>query len=263
MSKTWSLSVMNRSFCLTSAAALALVAVAAAPAFAQDDSIGSWTGPYAGVNFGFGGGAFSYPYAGTTDSAGTSPAEGRLRQNSSGVMGGVTLGYNYEMRDGLLVGLETDFDGTGVNANAGFSNFDTTGPSSGSIQSRIDYLGTVRGRVGKPLFNNRFVPYITGGFAYGGVRTSDQTSTSPGGANPTGFISPTQVQTGWTVGGGAEYALNRHLSFKAEYLYVDLSQASLGNTGGTFTGPGFTLFNANVAEKTDANIVRVGLNWHF
>jgi outer membrane immunogenic protein len=202
MSKTWSLSVMNRSFCLTSAATLALAAAAAAPAFAQDDSIGSWTGPYAGVNFGYGGGAFNYPYVGTTDAAGTSPTEGRLRQNSSGVLGGITLGYNYEMRDGLLVGLETDFDGTGVNANSGFSSFDTTGASTGSIQSRIGYLGTVRGRIGKPLFNNRFVPYITGGFAYGGVQSTVAANSSSAGS--TGFISPTQVQTGWTVGGGAE-----------------------------------------------------------
>ena len=88
-------------------------------------------------------------------------------------------------------------------------------------------------------------------------------STSPGGLNPTGYVSPSQVQTGWTVGAGAEYALNRHLSFKAEYLYVDLSQANLGTPGGTFTAPGVTLYNASVGEKTDANVVRVGLNYRF
>ena len=35
------------------------------------------------------------------------------------------------------------------------------------------------------------------------------------------------------------------------------------SNGGLFTAPGVTLYNASVGEKTDANVVRVGLNYRF
>lgn len=248
-----------RSLCLTSTVAAA-AALAAVPALAQDNDVGTWTGPYAGLNLGYGGGSFKYPFSGTTDAAGTNPASGRFRQDSSGVLGGVTLGYNYESKNGVVLGLETDADASDLGGRTSVSEFPAAGASVDSaFSSHVDYLGTVRGRIGKAMLNNRLVPYVTGGFAYGGVRTAS----NAGGPNGDGFLSGNQIQTGWTVGGGAEYALNRHLSVKVEYLYVNLGQADLTGTGGTVAGPGFSLSNSNIAEKTDANVVRVGVNWRF
>jgi outer membrane immunogenic protein len=258
--------VKIRSFCLTSAIAVA-TAIAAAPALAQDNDVGTWTGPYAGVNLGYGGGNFRYPYSGTTDAAGTNPVTGHFSQDSSGVMGGVTLGYNYEMKDGFVAGLETDIDASDLSGKTGFSEFPGTGTSfDGGFSSRINYLGTARARIGHTMLNNRLLPYVTGGFAYGGVRTASNFNCSScvnGGFGNASFVSPNQMQVGWTVGGGAEYALTRHLSMKVEYLYVNLGDSTLNGTGGTVAGPGFTLFNANVDEKATANVVRVGLNWRF
>ncbi|MBV8105186.1 MAG: porin family protein [Hyphomicrobiales bacterium] len=255
-----------RSFCLTSAIAAA-AALAAAPALAQDNDVGTWSGPYAGLNLGYGGGNFKYPYSGTTDAAGTNPVSGHFRQDSSGVLGGVTLGYNYETRDGFVAGLETDIDASDLSGKTGFAEFPGTGTSyDGDFSSRINYLGTVRARVGHAMLNNRIVPYVTGGFAYGGVRTASNWNCSAcfnGGPGNASFVSPNQMQTGWTVGGGAEYALNRHLSMKVEYLYVNLGDSTLNGTGGTIGGPGFNLYNASVDEKATANVVRVGLNWRF
>jgi outer membrane immunogenic protein len=251
--------VKIRSFCLTSAVAAA-TALAAVPALAQDSGAGPWTGPYAGLNLGYGGGSFRYPFSGTTDPAGTSPASGQFRQDSSGVLGGVTLGYNYEMKNGVVLGLETDADASDLGGRTSVSEFSAMGGAANSaFSSNIDYLGTVRGRIGKAMLNNRLVPYVTGGFAYGGVRTSSNT----GGPDGAGFLSGNQMQTGWTVGGGAEYALTHNISVKVEYLYVNLGQTDLTGTGGTISGPGFNLFNSNIAEKTDENVVRVGVNWHF
>lgn len=256
---------MLRNLSVASGALIAL-AVAAAPAMAQQ--AGSWTGPYAGLNLGYGGGSFHYPYSGTTDAAGTSPTSGSVRQDSSGVLGGVTLGYNYEMPNGLLLGFETDIDASDISGNAGYYNLNSAGGvSNAQVDTRIDYLGTARVRIGKALFNNRFVPYVTGGFAYGGVRSESAANCAACGAGGTaasfGYVSPSQTQTGWTVGGGAEYALTSHLSVKAEYLYVDLGQVNLNYGGSTFAGPGYTVYNANIDEKADANIVRVGFNWKF
>ncbi len=234
----------------------------AIPALAQSANDVTWTGPYVGVNLGYGGGDFQYDASGTTDAAGTNPAAGRLRQSSSGVIGGGQIGYNYEMPNGVLFGVETDIAASDIGARTSFSSVDSFGnTAAGDVRSKIDDLGTVRGRLGKAMFDGRFVPYVTGGFAYGGVKSSTGYACSS--CVATGFNSPTSTQTGWTAGAGAEYALNRHLSMKAEYLYTDLGRDDVATNAGQFSVGGATLYNANVSEKATANVVRVGLNYRF
>jgi len=256
---------MLRSVLIGSAIAAAL----AAPAFAQQAAGGyNWTGPYVGVNLGYGGGSFKYPFSGTTDAAGTNPVAGGLRQSSSGVLGGAQVGYNFELPSGALFGAEADIDASSIGGRTSYSSLDSLGgATSGAIRSRIDCLGTVRGRVGDAMFDGKFLPYLTGGFAYGGVRTTAATSCSScgvGGATAgSSFDSGRATQTGWTAGAGADYALTNHLSFRAEYLYVDLGKTALANDAAQFSAPGANLYNASVAEKTTANVVRVGVNYKF
>jgi len=253
---------MFRTLTLASAAALAL----AAPAFAQpaDSGAVTWTGPYIGVNAGYGGGDFTYPFSGTTDAAGTNPVAGRAHQASSGALGGGQIGYNFQGPGNWVVGLETDIDATDIRGRTDFYSVDGAGTAtSGGAESKVNYLGTVRGRIGTTMFDGgRFMPYVTGGFAYGGVRNSVGFGCS--GCSDNGGFSETHTQTGWTVGAGAEYALDRHLSFKVEYLYVDLGSQDLSSTfGGTINAPGVGLYNADIREKTDANLIRAGLNYRF
>ncbi|MDB5480463.1 MAG: porin family protein [Caulobacteraceae bacterium] len=249
---------MLRTVTFASAAALGLASLGlAAPALAQSADAWTWTGPYVGVNLGYGGGDFKYPFSGTTDAAGANRVTGRARQSSSGVLGGGQVGYNFQMPNGVVLGLETDIDAADIGGNSSFSSATASGTNTTSgVSSRINYLGTVRGRVGKPMFDGRFMPYVTGGFAYGGVRNNAN-------FNGGGFATNTQTQTGWTAGAGAEYALNRHLSFKVEYLYVDLGSQNLTGPGATFNAPGVPLYNASLREQTNANVVRAGLNYRF
>ncbi len=234
----------------------------AAPAFAQSASDVTWSGPYVGVNLGYGGGDFKYGASGTTDAAGTNPVTDRLRQSSSGVIGGGQIGYNHELPNGVVLGVETDLAASDIGAKTSFSSVDGAGNSAGAnISSKIDYLGTVRGRVGKAMFDGRFMPYVTGGFAYGGVKSAAYSSCT--GCVATGFSTPTNTQTGWTAGAGAEYALTRHLSMKAEYLYTDLGRDTIATGAGPYSLGGANLYNADVSDKATANVVRVGLNYRF
>jgi outer membrane immunogenic protein len=254
---------MLRSTTLASAAALCLATLGlAAPAMAQSADAWTWTGPYVGLNLGYGGGDFKYPFSGTTDAAGTNPVTGRARQSSSGVLGGGQAGYNYQMPNGLVLGLETDIDAADIGGSSSFNSATGTGTfTSAGVNSRINYLGTVRGRIGRPMYDGRFMPYVTGGFAYGGVRNSANFTCTT--CATSSFATNTQTQTGWTVGAGAEYALDRHLSVKVEYLYVDLGSQNLSNGAGEISVPGAGLFNSNIIEKTNANVVRAGLNFRF
>jgi outer membrane immunogenic protein len=254
---------MARSVTLASAAALAMASLGlAAPAFAQSADAWTWTGPYVGVNVGYGGGDFKYPFSGTTDAAGTNRVAGQARQSSSGVLGGGQLGYNYQMPNGWVLGLETDIAAGDIGGKSSFYSAAAAGNvTTSGLDSKINYLGTLRGRIGKPMFDGRFMPYVTGGFAYGGVRTNASFNCTTC-ANVGAFSSGTQTQTGWTAGAGAEYALTRHLSFKVEYLYVDLGSQNLTGAG-TFNTPGGAVYNASLREQTNANVVRAGLNFRF
>ncbi len=244
---------MMRNALIGSAALLGLAL--AAPAFAQPapSDVSPWNGLYAGLNLGYGGGNFNYPYRGTLDQAGTQPTHGSVSQSAAGIVGGVQLGYNYAMPStGLVLGLETDFDGSNLYGSTSTFNVTQQGATAGNDVSRINYLGTVRGRVGLPIMGGRVLPYVTGGFAYGGVNPLN-------GPILDGASSSNVVQTGWTVGGGAEVALKRNLTMKVEYLHVDLGNAPVGVAGGSFG----TVYNATATENANANLVRVGLNYHF
>ena len=119
---------------------------------------------------------------------------------------------------------------------------------SGAVGTKLDWFGTVRGRVGF-LVTPSALLYGTGGWAYGHT-------TSSASAAAFGLAAAASVgheKNGWTAGGGLEYAFNPWLSFKTEYLYLNLGTD--GITSGTIAGVPFSL-----SEKTTVHTVKIGLN---
>jgi len=183
----------------------------------------NWTGFYVGIN---GGGGFGRSSLSNT--------RGTTAFNVDGGLVGGTLGYNYQINR-LVLGLEGDIDWADINGNT--SNGICTGIT---CSTKNDWLATVRGRVGYAF--DRFMPYVTGGAAFGDVKTS-----------MTGFSGQTNTQTGWTAGGGLEFAINGPWTAKVEYLYVDLG------------GDTCPAANCGLSTNTNfhTNIVRAGLNYRF
>jgi opacity protein-like surface antigen len=138
-----------------------------------------------------------------------------------------------------------------------------------SVNNGVDYLGTVRGRLGV-LVTPALLVYGDGGFAYGGVHEGvDVVSTLPpsgGGLSPA-FGSFTNTRPGWTAGGGLEWMVSPNWSVKAEYLYYDLGKVTFGVGGLTQTlfpaGPALFTDLPVASTRFDGHIVRVGLNYHF
>jgi outer membrane immunogenic protein len=84
----------------------------------------------------------------------------------------------------------------------------------GSAVSGIEYFGTVRARAGVAF--DRVLVYATGGFAFGGFD----------GGNG-GFVDDgDDIQGGYAVGGGIEYAFTNNLTAKIEGLYVNLDRGN-------------------------------------
>lgn len=232
----------------------------AAPAMAGNDS--GWTGLYAGVHAGYGGGNVSLPVSGSVSSTTeTYSLDGKAKATSSGFLGGAQVGYNYLLPSNWLIGLEADASLSDLTAGigaAGSLGGTYSGTLNATVNSSMRWLGTVRGRAGY-VTGNGMLFYATGGFAYGGVRTSANIDL---GSTGNGSLVHNTIGTGWTVGGGIETPIAERLTLRAEYLYANLGAVkvidgplTINTVSQTLTGTG------SLKAETTANIIRVGLNY--
>jgi outer membrane immunogenic protein len=115
--------------------------------------------------------------------------------------------------------------------------------------------------------------YVTGGLAYGGVKSSttiNQANTIADVPVHTTSGSFSDNRAGYTVGGGGEWMFLSKWSLKAEYLYYDLGSANYGtgnilvDVGDTFL-PGFGIAAIGTSTRVhfNGNLARVGLNYHL
>jgi outer membrane immunogenic protein len=267
---------MKKQF-LMSAAVGALVATN--PAMAQPPApvpTYNWTGFYGGLNVGWswGNGAVTYNEPALQQQIfHTLPTSFSGPSELDGAVGGAQIGYNWQINNAWVAGLEADWQAASEVANGSF-NFPVSNIEglTGQLGSQILWFGTVRGRVGW-LYAPDVMVYATGGLAYGKVDAAGSFSASiPTGAVPSPIrqwaFEQSAINTGWTVGGGVEGNVQNlpNVTWKVEYLYVDLGSISgcgfdtlpAAAGGVTFGGPHPFSFNAHFTD----NIFRVGLNWH-
>ncbi|WP_234050171.1 MULTISPECIES: outer membrane protein [unclassified Xanthobacter] len=205
----------------------------------------NWTGLYVGGALG-GGKAHS-----TYDSPFATPVTGDA-VDLGGAMAGVQVGGDYQW--GALV--------LGAEATAGWANvvgtdtcFSTAplGAESGiNCGSRVNALGTVTGRVGYAF--DRTLLYARGGFAWD--RQSDQ-------ANLFNFTGSVRINdstnTGWTLGGGVDYALLPNLSVGLEYKHFDFGGSSAFSSAQPWPLAGVDLAPASLR----LDMVAMTVNYRF
>ncbi|WP_353184340.1 outer membrane protein [Bosea sp. (in: a-proteobacteria)] len=214
-----------KKYLLASVAALGLIAAGAASAADLPSRKGpvaapvyippvfTWTGFYVGANAGYG-------WGNVNNSFGVSVGD------LDGFVGGGQIGYNYQIGQ-FVLGLEADIQGADL----------SSGNNLGLVGVKTDYFGTVRARVGVAF--DRFMPYITGGWAYGNVKTSIPSI---------GYSSDRSHTGGWALGGGLEYAVTNNLIAGVEYLYVDLGEKNILGAG-TKVGTDFSVVRARLSYK--------------
>lgn len=189
-----------------------------APAYVGP-SYANWNGFYLGINGG-------YAWA---DSEWSGSA-GNFKASPNGWLGGGTAGYN--IQTGIWVwGIEGDFD---------YADLNGTATVCGGCTVKDTWLGTARARLGYAGWNN-WLPYITGGGAFGNIKTNSVLGDS------------SNTRWGWTAGAGIEWAFLANWSAKVEYLYVDLGSFNCGINCGAV--------DENVDLKS--SIVRLGVNYRF
>jgi outer membrane immunogenic protein len=276
-------------------AGVTLAMLAAGPAAAADMPVvykapppraATWSGLYAGLNGGYvWQNARSVSFTGNddlmrgiiagtsfTDPSETPPSLVNLRPH--GFTGGGQVGLNWQVAPQWLIGLEADVNAAGVR-DTGATSFVLVTPQTATITARqeLSWYGTARARAGFLPAENLLL-FGTAGLAFGQIKerstfaTSQlaQISSSGGGqfTCPGGFAicfvgTSTRTAVGGAVGAGAEYAVNRVLTFKVEYLYVNLGGRHVVDTV-AFGGVGSTAsFNANFG-RVDFSTIRVGVN---
>jgi len=170
-----------------------------------------------------------------------------------GALAGGQFGYNYQVGS-VVFGFEADVSWLNHADSFNFSGAKTVAFEdfvySETLRAKLEYMGTLRGRFGYAV--GQFLPYVTGGFAWGHV-TSDFNSTliQRFGGTQTLAFAQSSTRSGWTLGAGFEYAFTRRWSAKAEYLYVDLGRENL------FAQPSSSAFAVR------EHMARLGLNFHL
>lgn len=241
---------------------------AVSPAMAQPPApprapVYSWTGFYGGINAGYswGHGAVTYTEPALGDfglpTSYTSPS------NLDGAIGGVQIGYNWQINYSWVIGLEADLQLADEKASSNFSSpytVDCEGGCTltGSLGSKIDWFGTVRGRLGW-LYNPTAMVYATGGLAYGRVNAWGFFSDSFCAPPCSWGFNQAATNFGYAAGGGIEAAFpnSPNWTWKIEYLYIDLG--SLRGSGFDNDFNGAYTWNARFTD----NILRFGVNWYF
>lgn len=192
----------------------------------------NWTGFYLGGHVGYGGGSLG---------PGTNPLPEQgvfFLHSVTGLIGGYQAGYSRQFSNHSVLGIEADASFT--------SPLDAPALAPAAFNTTLDYVGTVRGRIGYAF--GTLLPYVTGGFAWG----HGHINFNDGGGNP--ILLRSQNQLGWTAGAGVEFAVGGNWTAKLEYDHIDLARRTYDLSDGG-------LPSIDVEPRID--LVKLGLNYRF
>ena len=221
---------------------------------------GFYLGAHAGYTFGEDDTIFTTGQAAANVAnvaGGARPALVRLERD--GFIGGGQMGYNWQLTPNWVVGLEADISYVDIRRDVTVVTTPLAGVGllNNTFRTRMEYFGTVRGRVGYAW--DRTLLYATGGLAYGEVDNSVNFFGTAGQLQFTGNNRSTEA--GYTVGAGIEHAFAPNWTAKAEYLFYDLRDRTVNVAVIPGSGGGGTGYNSRF--DNDGHIVRVGLNYKF
>jgi outer membrane immunogenic protein len=222
-----------------------------------------WSGCYLGANVG---GHYGWDKITTTTSVNNVGAGGAafldgltpVTIHPQGVIGGVQGGCNAQFSS-FVIGFEVDADWLGGRQSRTVTVGAGAPIAAGDFMTNeinATFLATARARAGVAL--DRLLLFVTGGAAFGTIKTTDTLGTF-GGA----FVSTTSTttnRTGWTAGAGLEYAMSQNWLFKAEYLYVDLGSFDAAIACALIC---IDVNDTTAHHKYTDHIGRIGINYKF
>lgn len=212
---------------------LALSLATATPALAQTAFDGPYIGAAAGLQ------AHSQNRARTEGTAAFLGLPNTIRpdfqtlDHEQGWHGSALAGYNFSSGK-IVYGVEADFTIGNIKGASSFVGAPIPGLApqglTTNVNSRLGNRGTLRARLGYALGDKALV-FATGGLAVGDTRAAAAVLVN--GAPTVGWTGEAEsTQTGYTIGGGAEFKLTNAVALRAEYLFTDFGKqrvTAIGN----------------------------------
>jgi outer membrane immunogenic protein len=176
-----------------------------------------WTGFYLGAGLGDGWG--TAPFVDPLNGGAASPS-------INGLLVTGVAGINYQISS-VVLGTEGDFTGAFVKGSV--TDTGVNPPTNDSLETKVFWTASITGRLGWAI--DRLLLYGKGGVAFDYDRS---TATISNGAGVTGSAN----RAGWTVGGGAEYAITEHWTARIEYDYFKFASKAIAFSGPAAPGLG-------------------------
>lgn len=174
-------------------------------------------------------------------------------------IGGANIGYDYQFENNIVLGATADISYIDRQKDTTYS---TPGGSEFSSESQLDYLGTLRARLGYAMDN--VLVYGTGGLAYGDVKNEASAPSTAAGSPFAGYTFDTSTDksdVGYAVGAGVDVMATQNLSFGVEYLYTNLGKNSQTVSG--TNGLNNVEFKSNDDSDLDFHTVWAKAAYHF
>jgi outer membrane immunogenic protein len=222
----------------------------------------TWTGFYVGGNVGYGWGNSNTTVNFFDPTGLLFSSQGSFGVN--GALGGGQIGYDWQSGNWVF-GAVADFQGANQSGSGVFicpASACAAGPFADSLSQQLRWFGTVRGNIGITTNMSEYLWYVTGGLAYGEIKTVENIS----GLGQAASLNFTDVNTGFAVGAGVRGHLVGNWSWMVEYLYMDLGRINdTGATGIVSSGVGFCdthvcLLTPGSSSTFTDNILRFGIN---
>lgn len=235
----------HKSFKVMLAGAAALTALAA-NAFAADfdqpasSAAYDWSGVYVGATAGYNWGKDSTTESGTWLGF---PVNAVFGYDVDGLSGGVKAGVNFQSGS-FVYGAEADIEA--ANITGGFVD---RIQNAGIGRDRYDWLASIRARMGYAVDRTLF--YGTGGVSFAHIENTYSQVLIP----PFASESFDKVRTGWTIGGGVDYALTDKVILGAEYRYTNFN---------AFSNVSTTAFPGVTGEQDpSSHAIRLSVSYKF
>lgn len=168
--------------------------------------------------------------------------------DGTGWITGLQAGYNWQ-RHRLVFGIEGDLGRIDLDRS---ECKERTATDADIASVEYGWYGALTGRVGLPL--HRALLYVKGGLAVAEI-TNEAADIDKIGEiffiDPLSETRSKRNATGWTVGGGIEYALHGDWRLKAEYLYMDFGSETSSDPDGD-----------RYKHDNELHVVKLGVNYY-
>lgn len=153
---------------------------------------------------------------------------GEYWHDGDGFVGGVEAGYDHQFAGtnivlGAALGIRS---GTSIDDGGEWEVYHNR------TESEIEYVAVAKARLGYAI-TDRFLPYVTAGWAGGNVKTSQDYS--PPDAKASTTWEDDRFASGYVVGAGVDVKVTESIFVGLEYNYTDLGKVSFSGADNTST----------------------------